>query len=235
MLFPSITVEHLCSYSCSPQREYPTSKTIPIRLILTSENNEALDVCSTSHVIDVRLQKVVAFGDRAGAVRPLSLKNRGAFHNAELAAKAFWDRDIQTKELPPDGQHRRPRWRVKLNGTLQREPKVEMCPSYEEPGVSMAIMVCNLLNLYGDPGSTDVPHSTLWASFHSARRSSALIESRTKSLLLASLISRSRKKQPRRLLLENFPHQFTTALYSHAVFMYTVLGSMVDITTTIFI
>jgi hypothetical protein len=192
-------------------------------------------VCSTSHVIDVRLQKVVAFGDRAGAVRPLSLKNRDEFHRAEWAAKANWDRDIQTKELPPDGQHRRPRWRVKLNGTFQRDPKVELCPSYEEPGVSMAIMVCNLLNLCGDPGSTDVPHSTLWASFHFARPSFTLIESRTKSLLWARFISRSRKKHPRHLLLENFPHRFATALRSSPFFCISFLGSMVDITTTIFI
>jgi hypothetical protein len=127
----------------------------------------------------------VAFGDRAGAVRPLSLKDHDAFHRVELVAKAKWELpDTQAKELPPNGQHRRPRWRVKINGTLQRNPDVELCPSYEEPGVSMAIVVRNFLDLCGDdPGSTDVPHSTSWASFHSEWRSLSLIEGRTKSSL----------------------------------------------------
>ncbi|KAF8485988.1 hypothetical protein DFH94DRAFT_163201 [Russula ochroleuca] len=122
-------------------REYPIGNTIPLRIVLTSENHEALDLFSPSHVIDVRLHKVVAFGDRAGAVRPLSLKDHDAFHRVELVAKAKWELpDTQAKELPPNGQHRRPRWRVKINGTLQRNPDVELCPSYEEPGVSMAIV-----------------------------------------------------------------------------------------------
>jgi hypothetical protein len=96
-----------------------------------------------SHVIDVRLQKVVAFGDRAGAVRPLSLRDRDSFHRAELAAKASWELDGHFKELPPNEQHRRPRWRIKLNGALHRVRGVELNPTYEEPGVSMAIIVCS--------------------------------------------------------------------------------------------
>ena len=96
-----------------------------------------------SQAIDVRLQKVVAFGDRAGAVRPLSLKDRGSFHKAELAAKASWELDGNARELPLNEQHRRRRWRVKLNGAFHRNRSVELSPSYEEPGVSMAIMVCS--------------------------------------------------------------------------------------------
>jgi hypothetical protein len=94
-----------------------------------------------SHVIDVRLQKVVAFGDRAGAVRPLSLKDRDSYQRVELAAKANWELDDHTKELPPDERHRSPRWRIKLNGSLQINRSIELSPSYEEPGVSMAVMV----------------------------------------------------------------------------------------------
>jgi hypothetical protein len=66
-----------------PQSEYPASDSIPLRLALTSENFEALDLLSVPHVIDVRLQKVMAFGDRAGIVRPLTLRERGAFFTAQ--------------------------------------------------------------------------------------------------------------------------------------------------------
>jgi len=101
----------------------------------------------------------MAFGDRAGIVRTLNLRDRDAFHNAELAARANWVRDGDVKALPPDEHHRRPRWRVKLNGVLQRIHGVELIPSYEEPGVSMAIMV-RKPNFGKDVGWTDVPRST---------------------------------------------------------------------------
>lgn len=152
LFFTFITL--LTHAPCS-QSEYLASDNIPLRLVLTSENNEALDLFSVSHVIDVRLQKVMAFGDRAGVVRPLTLRDRGSFHRAELAAKANWVRDGDVKALPPDEHHRRTRWRVKLNGALQRIRDVELIPSYEEPGVTMAIMVCKP-NLGKDIGWTDV-------------------------------------------------------------------------------
>jgi hypothetical protein len=83
----------------------------------------------------------MAFGERAKVVRPLTLKDRDSFHRAEPAAKAIWERDGDAKALPPDEHHQQSRWRVKLNGALQKIPGVELIPSYEEPGVSMAIMV----------------------------------------------------------------------------------------------
>jgi len=147
-------------HSPCPQSEYLISDRIPLRLVLTSENNEALDLFSVSHVIDVRLQKVMAFGERAGIVRPLTLRNRDSFHRAELASRANWVRDGDVRALPLDEHHRRPRWRVKLDGTLQRIHGVELIPSYEEPGVGMAIMV-RKPNLGKDIGWTDVPCSTL--------------------------------------------------------------------------
>ena len=102
----------------------------------------------------------MAFGDQAGAVRRLNLADKGAFHRAELAGEAIWEVDGQIKELPMDEHHRRPRWRIKLKGAIQKKPRVELSPSYEEPGVTMAIMVCSL-NLDGDRGSTDVPRIVL--------------------------------------------------------------------------
>jgi hypothetical protein len=132
----------LFTHSPCSQSEYLACDNIPVRLVLTSENYEALDLFSVSHVIDVRLQKVIAFGDRAGIVRPLTLKDRDSFHRAELVARANWVRDGDVKALPSDERHRRrPRWCVKLNGALQKIRGVELKPSYEEPGVSMAIMV----------------------------------------------------------------------------------------------
>jgi len=138
VIFGRVSVEVECKL-ITPS-EHPASDRIPLRLVLTSENYEALDLFAVSHVIDVRLQKVIAFGDRAGVVRPLTLKDRGSFHRKELAVRANWLRDGDISALPPDERHRRPRWRVKLNGTLQRIGGVELIPSYEEPGVAMAIM-----------------------------------------------------------------------------------------------
>lgn len=137
-IFGRVNVEVECKL-ITPS-EYLASDSIPLRLVLTSENYEALDLFSVSHVIDVRLQKVMAFGDRAGIVRPLTLRDRDAFHRAKLAARANWVRDGDVQALPPDEHHRRPCWRVRLNGVLQRIHGVELIPSYEEPGVSMAIM-----------------------------------------------------------------------------------------------
>jgi len=102
----------------------------------------------------------MAFGDRVGIVRPLTLKDRDSFHRAELTARANWVRDGDIRALPPDEHRRRPRWRVKLNGALQRIGGVELIPSYEEPGVSMAIMV-RKPNLGKEIGWTDDPCSTL--------------------------------------------------------------------------
>jgi hypothetical protein len=152
----------LFAHSPCPQSNYPASDSIPLRLVLTSENYEALDLFSVSHVIDVRLQKVIGFGDRAGIVRPLTLKDRDSFHRADLAARANWvrDGDIRALPPPPDEHRRRLRWCVKLNGALQRIPGVELEPSYEEPGVPMAIVV-RKPNLGKGIGWTDVPCSTL--------------------------------------------------------------------------
>lgn len=69
-------------------------------------------------------------------------------------------RDGDIKALPPDRHHCRARWRVKLNGVLQRIPGVELISSYEEPGVSMAIMV-RKPNLGKDIGWPDILCSTL--------------------------------------------------------------------------
>ena len=102
----------------------------------------------------------MGFGSRAGIVRPLTLKDRDSFHRAELAARANWVRDGDVKALPPDEHHRRPRWRVKLNGALQRIRDVELIQSYEEPGVPMAIVV-RKRRLGKDVEWTDVPCSTL--------------------------------------------------------------------------
>ena len=123
----------------------------------------------------------MAFGDRAGAARPLNLRDRGAFHRAELAAEADWEVDGHVKELPTNETNRRPRWRIKLKGVLRKMPEVELTPSYEESG--MAIVVRNV-KLDGDAGWTDVPHSTLWACSRSVRRrTSTLQTSQTESLL----------------------------------------------------
>jgi hypothetical protein len=81
----------------------------------------------------------MAFGKQATTVRPLSLWNRTAFHRSDLAAKAHWLLDGRPRELPPDDEHRRTRWRVKLNGNLERETNIELTPSFEDSGMAYVV------------------------------------------------------------------------------------------------
>ena len=104
----------------------PVDDIIPLRLTLTSEDRGALDLLAVSHVINAQLHTIMAFGEQATTVRPLSLRNRTAFHRSDLAAKAHWQHDGHPRELPPDDEHRRTRWRVKLNGNFERETNMEL-------------------------------------------------------------------------------------------------------------
>jgi len=133
------------TYTWNPQISYPVGDIIPLRLTLTSENRVALDLLAMSHVIDVQLHKVMAFGEQAATVRPLSLRNRTAFHRSDLAGKAHWQRDGHTRELPPDDEHPRSRWRVKLDGNLQRETNIELTPSFEEPGMALVVRTIDVI------------------------------------------------------------------------------------------
>ena len=90
-------------------------------------------------VIDVSLEKVLGFGKRAATVRPLTLKDRGSFHRADIVARAFWQLDGHARELLPDKAHPRPRWSVELNGSLRREAGVELSPSFEGPGMALVV------------------------------------------------------------------------------------------------
>jgi len=124
------------TYTWYPQISYPVGDTIPLRLTLTSENRVALDLLAVSHVINVQLHKVMDIGEKAGTVRPLSHMNRAGLHKSDLAAKAHWQRDGHTRELPLDDEHPRSRWRVKLDGNFQRETNIELTPSNEGSGLS---------------------------------------------------------------------------------------------------
>jgi len=138
VIFGKVPVEVECKLVAP--RSYTTSDVIPLHLTLTSENQEALDLFSVSHVIDVRLEKVLAFGRDASVIRPLTLWDRRSYHRSDLAATAHWKLDGHTTELSPDNEHSRSRWCIKMNGSLHREINVELCPSFEEPGMALAIM-----------------------------------------------------------------------------------------------
>jgi len=117
---------------------YPVGDIIPLRLTLTSENRVALDLLAVSHVIDVQLHKVMDVGENAATPRPLSQRNRTDFYQSKLAAKAHWQRDGHTRELPLDDEHPLSRWRVKLDGIFQRETNIELTPSVGGPEMGMA-------------------------------------------------------------------------------------------------
>jgi len=130
----------------------------------------------------------LAFGRDAPVIRPLTLWDRRSYHRSDLAARAHWKLDGHTTELSPDNEHSRSRWCIKLNGSLHREIKVELSPSFEEPGIALMIMVCQLNSASGeDYALTAVPHSILCASFHSARRTFVPKITQGKRLLWARL------------------------------------------------
>jgi hypothetical protein len=126
------------TYTSYPQSSYPLSDTIPLRLTLTSERREALDLFTMPNGIDVRLEKVLAFGEQVTAAH-LGLGDRRSFHRTDLAARAHWQLNGRVRELLPDEGHPRPRWNVELDGSLHRETKVELSPSFEEPGMALVV------------------------------------------------------------------------------------------------
>ena len=114
---------------------------IPLGLVMTSVDRVALDLFAVSDVINVRLLQVLAFGKKAAsATPPFNLRNRRSYHITKWVATAQWYADDEdTKELPPDDEHPRSRWRYKLNGEFRREHCAEISHSFAEPG--MAVMV----------------------------------------------------------------------------------------------
>jgi hypothetical protein len=104
---------------------------------MTCENREALDLFAVSHAIDVRLLKILVFGENAAAVTPpFNLANRKSYHIKEWVAKAQWDVDGLARGLPLNNEYPNPRWRINLNGKLLREPLAEISPSLAEPGIA---------------------------------------------------------------------------------------------------
>jgi hypothetical protein len=104
---------------------------------MTCENQVAIDLFAVSHVIDVRLLKILVFGKNAAAATPpFTLADRSSYHIKEWVAKALWDADGHARQLPLSDEHRRPRWRIKLNGKLLRDPKAEISHSFAEPGIA---------------------------------------------------------------------------------------------------
>jgi hypothetical protein len=105
---------------------------------MTSETREALDLLSVSDAIDVRLLKVLAFGENAANVHPL----RNRYNRTDWAGKAQWEAHSRSWELPPSEGQSRARWRIKLNGQLHRDQNVRMEESFERPGMALMYFVC---------------------------------------------------------------------------------------------
>lgn len=119
---------------------HPVSDVIPLRLIMTSESHQALELLAVSHAIDVRLLKALVFGDVA-KIHPFTLRNRSSYHRIDWAARAHWEANSRAWEVPSSDEHPQVRWRIKLNGTLHREPKVEITESFEQRGTALMYFV----------------------------------------------------------------------------------------------
>ncbi|KAI0255034.1 hypothetical protein BJV78DRAFT_1359024 [Lactifluus subvellereus] len=140
VMFPQRDIDVECKLFAPGS--YPVSNTIPLRLTMTSENREALDLVAVPDVIDVRLFKVMGFGERGKVIQPLSLMNRTQYHRADLAAEATWELDGYPEELPTSRRHPRPRWRIGFNGNLRRKTTVGFVPSFESENLVIRYLVC---------------------------------------------------------------------------------------------
>jgi hypothetical protein len=94
---------------------------------MTSESVGAIDLLKVPQILDVRLLKVMAFG------------NRTNFKRTEWAAHAQWRLDGHPRELPPSMGHPRYRWCIELNGDLHREQGIELPPSHREPNFALMV------------------------------------------------------------------------------------------------
>ncbi len=144
------------------------SDVIPLRLEMTSEGRQELDLFSVSDAIDIRLLKAMTFGENAGNIHPFTLKNRSSYHRTEWAAKALWEIDADAWELAPSDQYPRPRWRIKLNGELHRDQKVPMGESFEQKGMALTVrsFISTQMRIFA---WADLSFSTLCASSRSVR------------------------------------------------------------------
>lgn len=143
------------TYSRLSQTSYPVtaSDEIPLRLVMTCENRVAIDLFAVSHAIDVRLLKVLVFGENAAAVTPpFNIVDRKSYHITEWVAKAQWDIDGHSRQLPLNHEHPSPRWRINMNGKLLREPRAEISPSLAQPGIAHMVRgFSGLLRPLADP------------------------------------------------------------------------------------
>ena len=120
---------------------------------MTSASLEALDLVRTApDVIDVRMFKVMGFGEQGKIIRPFSLMNRSFYHRTDLVAGATWELDGQPKELPGEA-HSPPRWHIEFKGNLEWNGTVKLGPSFEGKdmvlrvgGVTLAEISCRLMS-----------------------------------------------------------------------------------------
>ncbi|KAI9451460.1 hypothetical protein BJY52DRAFT_1226623 [Lactarius psammicola] len=138
--FPEVIVRgdifggHEVEVEC--KTSYPVNDSIPLRLTMTCEDRRALDLFAVSHVIDVRLLKVIAFGNNAAAAAPpFTLRNRESYHITNWVATALWN--VDGHAIQENG-----RWRIRLNGRLLRDPGAEITHSFAEPGLALMYYVC---------------------------------------------------------------------------------------------
>lgn len=115
---------------------YPVNDTIPLRLTMRCRDREALDLLAVSHVIDVRLLKVLAFGkNAASASPPFTLRDRTSYHITNWVATALWN--VDDHAAWENG-----RWRIRLSGRLVRDAGAEISHSFAEPGMALMYYVC---------------------------------------------------------------------------------------------
>ncbi|KAI9439546.1 hypothetical protein H4582DRAFT_1535517 [Lactarius indigo] len=140
IIFRKLQVEVTCKLIVPVS--HPVSDAIPLRLIMTCESREALDLLAISYAIDVRLLKVLAIGNNATSISPLTLRRPFSCHRTDWAAIAQWEANSHCSELPPSDEHPKTRWRVELNGMLHRNESVQITESFEQQGKALMYFVC---------------------------------------------------------------------------------------------
>jgi hypothetical protein len=131
---------------------------------MTSENIRAMDLVTVPHIINVRLLKVMTFGEQVKVNHFSSVGDLTSLHRTDWAATAQWELDGHPRQLPPSEEHPQFHWCIKLNGKLRQEKGITLDRSFRLPNYTLRV---RSFDLGGDLAPSDVFHSTLCVSSHS--------------------------------------------------------------------
>jgi hypothetical protein len=159
---------------------------------------EAIDLVAVPQVIDVRLRRVIAFG-QDGVNRLFTVAGLTTLRRTDWVAKAQWELEGQPTHLPPDEEHARSHWCIKFKGELHQDNKFELTKSLRKE--DHAVMVRSFdLGRWSCTADWRLCHSILCVSSHSGHQSFALQAAGKRNFSWAKSRFRNRAAHPWRHL-----------------------------------